>query len=287
LFSIPKSRLAIPTLYLVGTPIGNLEDITLRALRILSEVSLIAAEDTRTTGRLLQHFDIVTPMASYHDYSSQDRIASLIEKLDTSDVAIVSEAGMPGLSDPGYRLVRAAIEAGIPVIPIPGPSAAVAALVASGIPSDRFLFLGFLPRRSSSRRDALAEVAELPYTLVFYEAPHRLLNTLDDILAVIGDRQLSIGREITKMHEEIWRGRTRQALDDFSLGRIRGEITLVIEGATTDQNLWSEDQVRDALAAEISKGLSRKDVVKLVANQSGWRKREVYQLSLREGLDET
>jgi 16S rRNA (cytidine1402-2'-O)-methyltransferase len=275
----------MPTLYLVGTPIGNLEDITLRALRILSEVSLIAAEDTRTTGRLLQHFDIVTPMASYHDYSSQDRIASLIEKLDTSDVAIVSEAGMPGLSDPGYRLVRAAIEAGIPVIPIPGPSAAVAALVASGIPSDRFLFLGFLPRRSSSRRDALAEVAELPYTLVFYEAPHRLLNTLDDILAVIGDRQLSIGREITKMHEEIWRGRTRQALDDFSLGRIRGEITLVIEGATTDQNLWSEDQVRDALAAEISKGLSRKDVVKLVANQSGWRKREVYQLSLKDVSD--
>jgi 16S rRNA (cytidine1402-2'-O)-methyltransferase len=277
----------MPILYLVGTPIGNLEDITLRALRILSEVGLIAAEDTRTTGRLLKHFDIMTPMASYHDYSSPDRIASLVDKLNTSDVAIVSEAGMPGLSDPGYRLVQAAIEAGIPVVPIPGPSAAVAALVASGIAGDRFLFLGFLPRRSNSRRDALAEVAGLPYTLVLYEAPHRLLNTLDDILAVIGDRQLSIGRELTKMHEEIWRGRTSQALGDFSLGRIRGEITLVIEGATTDQNLWSEDEVRAALTAEIGKGSSRKDVVKLVANQSGWRKREVYQLSLREVSDET
>lgn len=277
----------MPTLYLVGTPIGNLEDITLRALRILSEVSLIAAEDTRTTGRLLRHFDIKTPMASYHDYSSPDRIATLVEKLDTSDVAIVSEAGMPGLSDPGYRLVRAAIEAGISIVPIPGPSAAVSALVASGIAGDRFLFLGFLPRRSNARRDALAEVVELPYTLVLYEAPHRLLNTLDNILAVIGDRQMSIGRELTKMHEEIWRGRASQALDYFSQSRIRGEITLVIEGATTDQNLWDEDQVRAALAAEIGKGLSRKDVVKLVANQSGWRKREVYQLSLREVSDET
>ena len=277
----------MPTLYLVGTPIGNLEDITLRALRILSEVSLIAAEDTRTTGRLLQHFDIVTPMESYHDYSSPNRIASLVERLDTSDVAIVSEAGMPGLSDPGYRLVRAAIEAGIQVIPIPGPSAAVAALVASGIAGDRFLFLGFLPRRSSSRRDALAEVVGLPYTLVLYEAPHRLLDTLADIVAVIGDRQLSIGRELTKMHEEIWRGRASQALGEFSLGRIRGEITLIIEGASTHQILWSEDQVRAALATEIGKGLSRKDVVKMVANQSGWRKREVYRLSLREISDES
>ncbi len=202
-------------------------------------------------------------------------------------MAIVSEAGMPGLSDPGYRLVRAAIEAGIPVVPVPGPSAAVAALVASGIAGDRFLFLGFLPRRSKARRDALAEIAELAYTLVLYEAPHRLMDTLDDMLAVIGDRQLSVGRELTKMHEEIWRGRVSQALEYFSQGRIRGEITLVIDGAASDQNLWSEDQIRAALAAEMGKGLGRKEAVTQVAEQSRWRKREIYQLSLKEASDET
>jgi 16S rRNA (cytidine1402-2'-O)-methyltransferase len=159
--------------------------------------------------------------------------------------------------------------------------------VASGIASDRFLFLGFLPRRSNARRNALAEVAHLAYTLVLYEAPHRLMDTLDDILAVMGDRQLSIGRELTKLHEEIWRGSASQALDYFGQSRIRGEITLVIAGAASNQNLWSESQVRAALAAEIGKGLSRKDMVTLVAKQSGWRKREVYQLSLNEASDES
>jgi 16S rRNA (cytidine1402-2'-O)-methyltransferase len=273
----------MPTLFLVGTPIGNLEDISLRALRILGEVSLIAAEDTRTTGRLLKHYQIDTPMLSYHDYSDRGRITKLVESLSNGDVALVTEAGMPGLADPGYRLVKATIEAGIEVVSIPGPSAATTALVSSGLPTDKFLFLGFLPRQQKARRSALADVAALPYTLVIYEAPHRMLALLTDIREVFGDRLLSVGRELTKMHEETWRGRLNEAIVYFSQGKIRGELTLVIAGASADISRWDEAAVREALEVELAKGIRRKDAAATVAQKSGWRKREVYELSLREG----
>lgn len=272
----------MPILYLVGTPIGNLEDISLRALRILGEVGLIAAEDTRTTGRLLKHYQIETPMLSYHDYSDQGRLSQLIDAISTNDVALVTEAGMPGLSDPGYRLVKEAIEAGIEVVPVPGPSAATAALVISGLPTDKFLFLGFLPRQQNARRVILNDVARLPYTLVLYEAPHRILELLADIRELLGDRQLSIGRELTKLHEEIWRGHISQAITHFSQGKIRGELTVIVAGAGEDVYRWTESEVRESLAEQLSKGIKRKEAAAIVAQMSGWRKKEVYELSLSQ-----
>jgi 16S rRNA (cytidine1402-2'-O)-methyltransferase len=277
-----ENSIAMGTLYLVGTPIGNLEDITLRALRILREVRLVAAEDTRTTGRLLKHFDIQAPLVSYHDFSRPGKAAHLLEMLQEGDVALVSDAGMPGLSDPGYRLVEAAIAAGVTVTPIPGPTAAVAALVASGLPADPFLFLGFLPRQQKARREALAAVAKMPFTLVVYEAPHRVLALLADITAVLGDRPVAVGRELTKLYEEIWRGSASEALAYFGSGKIRGEFTLVVAGAPLEEQQWDEAAVRRALATELDKGASRKEAAAAVAALSGWSKRELYQLTLGE-----
>jgi 16S rRNA (cytidine1402-2'-O)-methyltransferase len=270
----------MPTLYLVATPIGNLEDITLRALRVLREVSLIAAEDTRTSSYLLKHYEITTPLVSFHDFSDENRLAELIAHLATGDVALITDAGMPGLSDPGYRLVHAAVAAGVRVSPIPGPSAAVAALVTSGLPADNFLFLGFLPRQNKARQEALAAVATLPYTLLLYEAPHRLLALLADVEAVLGDRQVVVARELTKLYEEIWRGTCVDAQAHFGAGSVRGEITVVIAGASEAALLWEEDAVRAAMEAELARGLSRKEAAARVAARSGWRKREVYNLSL-------
>ena len=266
------------TLYLVGTPIGNLEDITLRALRVLREVRLIAAEDTRHTGRLLQHYDITTPMLSYHEYSTPQRLAQLVARLQQEDVALVSDAGMPGLSDPGYRLVRAALDAHIPVLPIPGPSAVTTALVVSGLPTDTFLFLGFLPRRRLARQAALADVAQLPCTLVCYEAPHRLLSLLQDILNILGDRQVCVGRELTKLYEELWRGAVSAAWQHFAVAQIRGEFTLVIAGAPPQTAYWDETAIRARLAEKMAAGLGRKEAAAAVAAESGWRKRDVYAL---------
>jgi 16S rRNA (cytidine1402-2'-O)-methyltransferase len=270
------------TLYLVGTPIGNLEDMTLRALRTLGEVRLVAAEDTRTTGRLLKHFGIEVPLASYHEYSRPERLSQLLAILQEGDVALVSDAGMPGLSDPGYRLVAAAITAGVTVTPIPGPTAAVTALVASGLPADSFLFLGFLPRQQKARRAALAAVAELPFTLVLYEAPHRILALLSDIIARLGDRQVAVGRELTKLYEEIWRGRAAEALAHFGSGKIRGEFTLVVAGAPAQVQKWDETAVRQALQAELARGVSRKQAATTVAAQSGWSKRNLYMLTVTD-----
>lgn len=268
------------TLYLVGTPIGNMEDITLRALRILREVGVVAAEDTRTTGRLLQHHGVETPLISYHEFSDEGRLQELLDRLATTDVALVSDAGMPGLSDPGYRLVRAALDAGVTVAPIPGPSAAVSALISSGLPTDNFLFLGFLPRQQKARRDALAAVATLPYTLVLYEAPHRLLKTLADIQVVLGERPVVVARELTKLYEEIWRGSLAEAIAYFGQDRVRGEITLVIGGASAAEVAWDKAAVRRAMAAKLAQGVRRKKAAAQVAEQAGWRKREVYDLSL-------
>jgi 16S rRNA (cytidine1402-2'-O)-methyltransferase len=266
----------MPTLYLVGTPIGNLEDLTFRAARILGEVGLIAAEDTRATAKLLRHYNIQTPLISYHDFSGDARVSQLIAKLGEMDVALVSEAGTPGLSDPGYRLITAAIEAGIPITPIPGAAAAVLALVSSGLPTDSFLFLGFLPRQKQARRTALTAVAELPYTLVLYESPRRVLDLLADITAVLGDRPVAVGRELTKLYEEIWRGTASEAAAYFAAKGTRGEFTLVVGGAAKEQAVWTETAVRQAMQAYLAAGLSRKDAAVKVAAESGWRKRDVY-----------
>ncbi|NDJ51942.1 MAG: 16S rRNA (cytidine(1402)-2'-O)-methyltransferase [Chloroflexi bacterium] len=268
-------------LYIVPTPIGNLEDITLRALRILGEVSLIAAEDTRTTGRLLAHFEIKTRQISYHEHNKLTRLDQVLAALVTGDVALVSDAGTPGLSDPGYELVRAAIDQGVRVEPLPGASALLPALVASGLPTDRFVFLGFLPRKQASRQAELATWAEVLATLACYEAPHRLLATLEDISTVLGERQIVVARELSKLHEEIWRGTPQAALEHFSSGSIKGEITLLIAGASPQaQVLWTEDQVREALAARLADGESRSAAAKTIAKESGWPRRVIYDLDV-------
>ncbi len=204
------------TLFLVATPIGNLEDISARALRTLREATLIAAEDTRLTRRLLSHYEIHTPLISYFEHNKLSRLAQILEHLGSGDVALVSDAGTPALNDPGYELVKAALQAGYPVSPIPGPAAPVAALVSSGLPTDAFLYLGYLPRKRSDRLAALHKVADLPYTLIYLEAPHRLPEALDDMQSVLGDRQAAVARELTKLHEEIWHGSSGSSQETLS-----------------------------------------------------------------------
>ncbi len=270
------------TLYIVGTPIGNLEDMSLRALRILGEVGLIAAEDTRKTRKLLTHFKIETPLTSYHDHSKLSRQEELLSTLQYKDVALVSEAGMPGLSDPGYEIIKAAIARGIAVVPVPGPSALITALVLSGLPTDSFLYLGFLPRRQKERRQLLASLVRESHTLVAFEAPHRLLASLADLKDMLGDRRIALARELTKMYEEVWRGSIGQALAHFEENPPRGEFTLVIEGAKGERVTWDEGQVMEALAQLLAEGVKRKEAVKVVADLAGWPKREVYKLALGE-----
>jgi len=216
------------TLYVVATPIGNLEDITLRALRVLREVDLIAAEDTRKTLKLLSRYEIRKPLESYHRHSERSKLERMLEILRTQDVALVSEAGMPGVSDPGQQLIAAAIESGIPVVPVPGPSALLTGLVVSGLPTDRFLYLGFLPRVKSDRRKLLESVSSLPYTLVAFEAPHRLMAALVDLREILGDRVAAAARELTKLHEEVVRGRLSELGAHFDATPPRGEFTLVV-----------------------------------------------------------
>jgi 16S rRNA (cytidine1402-2'-O)-methyltransferase len=217
------------TLYVVGTPIGNLEDITLRAIRILREVEVIAAEDTRVTRTLLNAHEISTPLVSFHEFSGPARVRRLVDRLATSDVALVSDAGMPGLSDPGFPLIRAAIEAGVAVVPIPGPSAILSALVASGQPMHAFAFHGFLPRKSGERRRLLATLESSTLSNVVFESPHRLVAALNDIVEVLGpDRPLAVARELTKKFEELVRGTAGDALERFKRQAPRGEITIVI-----------------------------------------------------------
>jgi 16S rRNA (cytidine1402-2'-O)-methyltransferase len=223
------------TLYLVGTPIGNLEDITLRALRVLREVSLIAAEDTRVTRKLLQHYDIRTPLTSFHDYSGPGKLRLLLARLEAGDVALVCDAGMPGLSDPGYPLVRAALAAGVQVTTVPGPTALVSALVLSGLPAHAFHYLGFLPRKPGPRRRLLARVAQEPDTLVMYESPHRLVAALRDIEAQLGaQRPAAVARELTKRFEEVVRGTVAEVRAHFEAHAPRGEFTVLVGGAALE-----------------------------------------------------
>jgi 16S rRNA (cytidine1402-2'-O)-methyltransferase len=265
------------TLYLVATPIGNLEDITLRALKVLRAAVLIAAEDTRQTQKLLQRYEITTPSVSYHEHNKLSRVNVILDALARGDVALVSDAGTPGLNDPGYELVGAALEAGFPVSAIPGPAAPVTALVVSGLPTDAFLYLGYLPRRSSDRRKRLAEVADAAYTLIFLETPHRMLDALEDIEAELGDRRIAVARELTKLHEEVFRGTVQQAREHFTRQEPRGEFTLVIAGhAAQVEGPWSEEKLLETLRAGMQSGQSQSQLAGSVAVLSGWQRREVY-----------
>ena len=265
------------TLHLVATPIGNLEDISARALRTLREARLIAAEDTRLTHKLLSHYDIHTKLTSYFEHNKLAKLDSILAELARGDVALVSDAGTPGLNDPGYELVRAALQAGHRVSPVPGPASPIAALVASGLPADSFLYLGYLPRKSAERKQMLAGVADLSHTLVFLETPHRLPGSLADIQEVLGDRRLAVARELTKLHEEIWRGTVAGARTYFR--EPRGEFVLVLEGKTKEENRkWSEAQLRAAIKQGLQAGEAPSPLAARLAAESGWKRREVYQL---------
>lgn len=268
------------TLYLVATPIGNLEDISNRALRILGRVSLIAAEDTRQTRKLLSHYDIHTPLTSYHEHNKLVKLDSILSALAQGDIALVSDAGTPALNDPGYELVQAALHSGFAVSPIPGPSAPLAALVVSGLPTEAFLYLGYLPRKAAERRQGLAKVAALPYTLIFLEAPHRLLPALEDLQITLGDRTAAVARELTKLHEEVFRGKLSAAHAYFTNNPPRGEITLVVEGfqPSEESEKWSEERLQAALKRQLSMGQPAAQIAAQVAQESGWPRREVYRM---------
>lgn len=266
------------TLYLVGTPIGNLEDVTLRALRVLREVALIAAEDTRRTRVLLARYDIRTRTTSFHEGNKARQIPRLLATLEREDVALVTEAGMPGISDPGYDLARAARERGVEVVVVPGPSAATTAVVASGLPSDRFAFLGFLPRKSPERRKALRAIAGSPWSLVLFEAPRRLRGALRDMLDTLGDRDIAVCREMTKLHEEVYRGTVSSALAHFDAPR--GEFTLVVAGAPEGAVRASAEEAREALLRLRAQGLRARESVAQVAEATGLAHRTLYRLWL-------
>jgi 16S rRNA (cytidine1402-2'-O)-methyltransferase len=270
----------MPTLYVIGTPIGNLEDITFRAIRILKEVTLIASEDTRTTRHLLAHFNIHTPLTSYFEHNKAGKLDYLLTKLDAGDIALVSEAGMPGISDPGYELIAAAADKGLPVVAVPGPSAAITALVVSGLPTDQFHYLGFLPRKESERRRVLMAVLAETATLIAYEAPHRLNEALHDIIAVLGNRRVAVCRELTKVHEEVFRGTAEEAVARFT--EPRGEITLVIAGCRDSQVAVSLDEISNEIKELKQAGVTAKDAVARFAATSGLSRKEVYRLWLEE-----
>jgi 16S rRNA (cytidine1402-2'-O)-methyltransferase len=271
-------------LYLVATPIGNLEDITLRALRVLEEVDLIACEDTRHTRKLLAHYQISKPSISYHEHNEMERSAELIKKLEAgSSIALVSDAGTPLISDPGFRLVREAIEGEIQVVPIPGASALVAALSASGLPANEFTFVGFLPARRSARREKLKELANLKSTLVLYEAPHRIKETIADALAALGDRDCVLARELTKIHEQF----VRAPLSEIEIPEARGEMVLVI-GPPIDHGVRQlQETSEQSISEEVrvlmrSERLDQMSALKRVARSRGLSKSEAYRRMMEE-----
>ena len=271
------------TLYLVGTPIGNLEDMTLRGIRILKEVDLIAAEDTRHTKKLLQHFQITTPQISYHQHNQDFRTGELIAKLQTGiNIALVTDAGMPSISDPGYIFVREAIANNISVVPIPGVSAVITALAASGLTTERFIFEGFIPVKGRARSDRIEEIARETKTTILYEAPHRLLTTLQDLATALGeDRQIVLGRELTKIHEEFWRGTIGSAISLCQERKPKGEYTIVVAGANTSKEiLLSESQIKEELHQLLQQGMTRSQASRHLAQLSTLSRREIYQLTL-------
>jgi 16S rRNA (cytidine1402-2'-O)-methyltransferase len=270
------------TLYIVATPIGNLEDITLRALRVLKETDLIAAEDTRRTKKLLAHYDISTPLTSYYDEIEREKAVDLVKQLENGkNIALVSDAGTPTLSDPGFRLVREAIRAGAPVVPVPGASALLAVLSASGLPTDRFVFEGFLPAKRRERREKLQGVAQEPRTLVFYEAPHRLRDTLADMLEILGDREAVFGREVTKAYEEFVRGSLREAIAAVDRKEPRGEITLAIAGFAGETSSF-DAKIENEIANLLKQGLRVKEIAEILGEKFGYPKKDIYRMVLEK-----
>lgn len=270
-------------LYLVATPIGNLEDITLRALRVLGEVDLIAAEDTRQTLKLLNHFEIKKPLVSYYEHNKTEKGGWLIRQLqEGKNLALVSDAGCPGISDPGEDLVRLAAENGVRVTMVPGPAAVVTGLVLSGLPTGRFSFEGFLPMNKRSRNERLLSLKDDTRTLVFYEAPHKLIHTLKDIYAVLGDRRITLARELTKKFEEIIRCTLPEAIERYANEPARGEFVLVLEGQDeariedSRKKSWESLTLQEHLELHMSGGLPKKDALKKVAEDRGMSKRDVY-----------
>lgn len=268
------------TLYLVATPIGNLEDITHRAVRILREVALIAAEDTRRTGKLLAHYQIESAnrLMSFHDHSDKARLQKVAAALNDGDVALVSDAGTPGINDPGFALVQAALESGHTISPIPGPSAPLAALTASGLPSDSFLYLGYLPRKSAQRQRDIEAVAALPFTLIFLETPHRLVDALGDLEAGLGNREIVVAREMTKLHEEFFRGKISEATAHFTTHPPRGEITLVVSGASANGEIWPSERIREAVTNALNSNEKHSQIARRLTTESGWKRRDIYNI---------
>ena len=269
----------MPILYVVATPIGNLEDISLRALRVLREVKLIAAEDTRKTRRLLTAYEIKTRLTSYYEHNKLAKLDYILDQLKDADIALVSEAGMPGISDPGYELILAASQRHIPVVPVPGPSAIITALAISGLPTDRFTCIGFLPNRAAARRRALKAISSEPGTIIALEAPHRLAAALADILLILGNRRIAVCRELTKLHEEIFRGSAGEAIKHFTAPR--GEFTLVIEGRGTGDKPQLTDAVERQLHQMYLSGATAREAVAAVAGETGLKRKELYQTWLR------
>lgn len=270
------------TLYLIPTPIGNLEDMTFRAVKTLKEVDVIAAEDTRQTRKLLNHFSIPTPMVSYHEHNKRESGGKLLAMLlEGKNVGLVSDAGMPGISDPGYDLVRDCLEKKIPVVALPGASAALVALVASGLSTDHFCFYGFLPRQKNERKKALEQLKSLPFTLIFYEAPHRLRATAEAIYETLGNRRIVLCRELTKRFEEIIRLNASELVEWCRQNEIKGECSLVVEGNTGEEKeeeaWWKSLTLREHVLHYMSEGYHSKEAIKLVAKERNVPKREVYE----------
>ena len=270
----------MPTLFVVATPIGNLEDISLRAIRTLREVKLIAAEDTRKTKRLLTTYDIRTPMTSYYEHNKLTKLDYILDRLLGGDVALVSEAGTPGMSDPGYELILAASRSGIPVVPVPGASAVITALTISGLATDRFTYLGFLPRKAGDRRKLLESAVDDPGTIVILETPHRLTAALKDMLTSFGDRRIAVCRELTKLHEEVFRGSISQAIERFT--QPLGEFTLVIEGKKEIHQVELTADIRKQLQGMHLSGIKAKEAVAQVAGETGLSKKELYRAWLEQ-----
>jgi 16S rRNA (cytidine1402-2'-O)-methyltransferase len=270
-------------IYLVATPIGNLEDITLRALRILREADVIACEDTRHSRKLLSHFDIQKPVLSYHEHNETQRAGELVERARKGEtVAVVTDAGTPGISDPGFRVVRAAVEAGVAVWSIPGPAAVLAALAASGLPTDSFYFAGFLPAKKGQRRKAIETLAGVEATFVFYEAPHRIVATLEEVRQALGDRPVVVARELTKLHEEYLRGSVGEVLAELkSRNAVKGEMTVLVgrsEKGASERAGVSDEPLAERVAALIAEGSPRMEAIKQAARERGISKREAYAL---------
>lgn len=274
-------------LYVCPTPIGNLEDITIRVLNTLSEVDLIAAEDTRHTIKLLNHFDIKKPLTSYHEHNKREKGQYLIQKLlQGENIAIVSDAGMPGISDPGEDIIKLAIENAIDVIVLPGPTASILALVTSGLPTSRFVFEGFMPSNRKERKGRLEKLKSEERTIILYESPHRLINLLEDMLQILGDREISVARELTKKYEEIFRGDISSALNKFKKENPKGEFAVVVRGISSElsedtyDEAWNDMTIKEHIILYMERGFDKKEAIKRVSKERNIPKKEVYKESI-------